>query len=29
MLTAELSMVMGQVGARTIADISRRHIGTR
>jgi 4-hydroxymandelate oxidase len=29
MLKAELSMVMGQVGARTIADISRRHIGTR
>ena len=29
MLKAELSMVMGQVGARTIADIGPQHVGTR
>jgi (S)-2-hydroxy-acid oxidase len=29
MLKAELSMVMGQVGARTIADIGPQHIGIR
>jgi 4-hydroxymandelate oxidase len=29
MLKAELSMVMGQVGAPSVADISRRHIGMR
>ena len=29
MLKAELAMVMGQVGAASIADISRRHVGTR
>jgi isopentenyl diphosphate isomerase/L-lactate dehydrogenase-like FMN-dependent dehydrogenase len=29
MLTAELSMVMGQMGARSVADISARHIGMR
>jgi len=29
MLKAELSMVMGQVGARSIADIEPRHIGMR
>ncbi len=27
MLDAELSMIMGQVGARTIADIGPQHIG--
>jgi isopentenyl diphosphate isomerase/L-lactate dehydrogenase-like FMN-dependent dehydrogenase len=27
MLNAELAMVMGQVGARTVADIGRQHIG--
>jgi isopentenyl diphosphate isomerase/L-lactate dehydrogenase-like FMN-dependent dehydrogenase len=29
MLRAELAMVMGQVGAASIADISRRHVGVR
>jgi len=29
MLKAELSMVMGQVGVRSIAEIGRQHIGTR
>jgi len=29
MLKAELAMVMGQVGAPSVADISRRHIGMR
>lgn len=29
MLRAELSMVMGQMGARSVADISARHIGMR
>ncbi|HSD70904.1 MAG TPA: alpha-hydroxy acid oxidase, partial [Woeseiaceae bacterium] len=29
MLNAELSMVMSQVGARSIAEISAQHIGTR
>jgi isopentenyl diphosphate isomerase/L-lactate dehydrogenase-like FMN-dependent dehydrogenase len=29
MLKAELAMVMGQVGAPTIADIGRQHIGVR
>jgi 4-hydroxymandelate oxidase len=28
-LKAELAMVMGQVGARSIADINRQHIGVR
>ena len=29
MLKAELSMVMGQMGARTIAEIGLRHVGIR
>ena len=29
MLNAELAMVMGQVGAPSIADISGRHVGMR
>src|SRR6056297_967616 len=29
MLKAELAMVMGQVGVRTIAEIGRQHVGTR
>lgn len=29
MLKAELAMVMGQVGAGSIADIGRQHIGSR
>ena len=29
MLRAELSMVMGQMGARSVSDIGPRHIGTR
>ena len=29
MLNAELRMVMGQMGARTIGDIGLRHIGIR
>ncbi len=29
MLRAELSMVMGQMGARSVPDIGSRHIGTR
>jgi isopentenyl diphosphate isomerase/L-lactate dehydrogenase-like FMN-dependent dehydrogenase len=28
-LKAELARVMGQIGARTVAEIGRQHIGTR
>jgi isopentenyl diphosphate isomerase/L-lactate dehydrogenase-like FMN-dependent dehydrogenase len=29
MLNAELSMVMGQMGARTISDIGPQHVGNQ